>query len=100
MKKVQIQEIISLSSFIMVDPEYTIFTDYIRNGDYTSARLFLDTLMSKLHDELEVSDTPDQTIIQYERCNQLEDLVLDLIIGDTQMNDKRKNTRRHIILER
>jgi len=98
MKKVQIQEIISLSSLIMVDPEYTFFINYIQQGDYTSARLFLDTLMSNLHDELEVSDTPDQAIIQYERCNQLEDLVLDLIVGDNQMNDKRKNTRRRIIV--
>lgn len=100
MKKVQIQKIISLSSFIMVDPEYTIFTSYILNEDFVSARLFLDKLMSQLHDELEESDESDQAIIRYERCNQLEDLVLDLIVGDSQMNDKRKQSRKRIIVTR
>lgn len=100
MKKSQIQKIISLSSFIMVDPEYTIFTNYIRNEDFVSARLFLDTLMSQLHDELEESEDTDQAIIRYERCNQLEDLVLDVIVGDSQTNDKRKKSRKRIIVSR
>ncbi len=100
MKTVQIQKIISLSSFIMVDPEYTIFTNYIRNEDFVSARLFLDTLMSQLHDTLEESEDPDQAIIQYERCNQLEDLVLDLIIGAHPTNVRKKKSRRRIIVTR
>lgn len=100
MKKVQIQEIINLSSFIMVDPEYTTFIKYIKNEDFTSARLFLDKLLSKLHTELGETDHPDQVITQYRRCNRLEDLVLELILGvETKDESKNKPVRRRIIRE-
>lgn len=98
MKKEQIQEIISLSSLIMTDPEYTFFINYIQNDDLTSARLFLDNMMSNLHAQLEENTNIDEIIVHYERCNQLEDLVLDLILGDSLKNDKRKPARRRIIV--
>jgi len=98
MKKVQIQEIISLSSLIMIDPEYTTFITYIRAGEYTEARLFLDKLMSKLHQLLQADNDDQQILIQYQRCDQLENLVLNLIIGDDIEDEStNKNTRRNII---
>lgn len=97
MKKEQIQEIISLSSFIMVDPEYTRFITYVKNLDFTSARLFLDTLMSKLHAELGESENSEYIVNQYRRCNKLEDLILDLIVSTEKKDDKNKRVRQRII---
>lgn len=97
MNKVQIQEIISLSSLIMVDPEYTKFITYVKNSDFTSARLFLDKLMSKLHSELGESENSEQIIYQYSRCNKLEDLILDLIVSTEKTDDKNKRVRQRII---
>lgn len=97
MKKRKIQEIISLSSFIMVDPEYTRFITYVKNLDFTSARLFLDNLMSKIHDSLGETENSEQIIDQYRRCNKLEDLILDLIMSTEKTNDKTKRVRQRII---
>lgn len=87
----KIQEIISLSSFIMVDPEYTIFTNYLKNNDLHSARIFLDKLSNTLHIELGSSDNYDLALQHYKKCNKLEDLVLDLLIQESVENDKITN---------
>jgi hypothetical protein len=52
----KIQEIINLSSFIMVDPEFTRFKSYLKTKDFNSARIFLDKLNEKLHLELNTSE--------------------------------------------
>lgn len=87
----KIQEIINLSSFIMVDPEFTRFTNYLKTKDFNSARIFLDKLNEKLHLELDTSDNYELILLHYKKCNRLEDLVMDLIIQESMINEKLKN---------
>lgn len=98
MKKVQIQKIISLSSFIMTDLEYNKFINYITFAKFNSAILFLDKIMCKLHKKLEESLDIQNLISQYEKCNQLENIVFDLLLSEKQMNDKKTNTRRRMVV--
>lgn len=87
MKQIKIQEILSLSSLTMVDPEYTQFTQYIKQGHYTSARLFIDNFIEDFYEKHD-EEYPD-FVAQCKRLDRLENLVLDLIIEATTVYDEK-----------
>lgn len=96
MKKTKIQEILNLSSLTMVDPEYTIFTRYIKSGLLTDARLFIENFIEENTNSEDGVDNEFDYVDFAKRCHRLENLVLDLIISEEDVKHEYKPRRKRV----
>lgn len=96
MTRKRLQQIVNLAQFIFEEKEYNIFMKYIYSKEYTSARLFLDDIidvMDLLVDRLEFVDDNQVLLSQYNKADELMDLVVDLIIVNEGESKERKQVR-------
>lgn len=86
MNKKTLQNITNLATFIFEENEYTLFMNHIHNNDLTNARLVLSDIMTKF-DLLFLLQDDQEFISQYKKCNELENLVMDLIISEMEYEE-------------
>ena len=82
MKKEVLQKIKNLAKFIFDDgPSYSRFLALIASNELTAARLFLDNQLEEIELLLDVTDNDEALISQYKQCDELIDVVIDLIVN-------------------
>lgn len=86
MNKKTLQNITNLATFIFEENEYLLFMNYIHNNNLTDARLVLSDIMIKFDLLFLLQDDPE-FISQYKKCNELENLVMDLIINEIEYEE-------------
>jgi len=80
-----LQQITNLATFIFEEQEYNIFMQYIYSYEYTSARLYLDKIIDKLDilvDKLEFLEDNEVLLSQYNKADELMDLIVNLIVNE------------------
>lgn len=69
-----IKEIKNLSILLFEDEEYLIFNKYINNKKFNSARLYIDTFLTKLENNSE----NENFFSEQKLANRIEDLIMSL----------------------
>ncbi len=80
MKKEILQKINNLAKFIFDEVNFNKFFALIANNELNEARLFLDSQLDELKMLLELTDNEEGLLNQYKQCDELFDIVIDLII--------------------
>lgn len=79
-----LQKITTLASFVFDDADYKSFIKFVAQKEYQKARVGLDRQMSKFELSIENEINSTLSITLYEKANQLEDIVMDLIIEEME----------------
>lgn len=84
-KKLKLQ-IINLAKFIFEDAEYVKFITYLQNNKLNDLRLLVDEKVELLSIVNEFGDADEVILQQIEYCDELENLVMDVFIGEMKVN--------------
>lgn len=84
-KKLKLQ-IINLAKFIFEDAEYVKFITYLQNNKLNDLRLLVDEKVELLSIVNEFGDADEVVLQQIEYCDELENLVMDVFIGEMKVN--------------
>lgn len=90
MNKDVLQRLDYLASLVFDDKEYKNFINFIVKKLYTNAKIIIEKNLDKLEIK-SVTDPEDTILYRYQKAEELDSLVTDLIIEE--INDREKESR-------
>jgi hypothetical protein len=91
----KIKNILLLSTFILIDEEYTELNRLLGNNKFNRARLLLEDLLELKEVDIIVNSDNNQYIQEYKQLDNLQNLIIDLIVNE-EVNEERKQFEQNL----
>lgn len=93
MKKEQLKNILEFAKFTLIDTQYSILVSLIQANQLNKARLYLEDLIEEKEVDLILSNYDSVEEYDFNNLNKIQDLIIDLIVNETDDVEERKQFR-------